>query len=215
MTGWTRWWPLTGLAFVALFLVAFAMLGGVDAQDSDAAILAHFSKTGNQREDIASFFLILAACLFFVWFVGMLRDRLVAADGGRLAPVAFGSGIAAVALWVTSAAVSTATSVVSNDSSEFKLDPNTFRLFDDMGYFLWFSGTTIASGTVLATAIVALRTGLLPKWIAWLSLPVVLTMLVAFFFVPFLIMCGWILVVSVTLMIRSGAPQAAAAATPA
>jgi hypothetical protein len=116
----------------------------------------------------------------------------LARDGGRPAPVAFGSGIAAVALGVSAAAVWVATSVVSNDSSEFKLDPSTFCLLDDMGYFLWFSGATVASGTVLATAIVALRTGVLPKWIAWLSLPVVLTMLAAFFFIPFLIMCGWI-----------------------
>jgi hypothetical protein len=157
----------------------------------------------------------LAACVAFVWFLGALRDRLVAAGGSRLAPVAFGSGIAAAALWVTSAVVWTATSVASNDSSEFTLDPNTFRLFDDMGYFLWFGATTIASGTVLATAIVALRTGLLPKWLAWLSFPVVLTMLVAFFFVPFLIMCGWIIVVSVTLMVRTGATQASPAAMPA
>jgi hypothetical protein len=137
----------------------------------------------------------------------------LARDGGRLAPVAFGSGIAAVALGVSAAAVWVATSVVSNDSSEFKLDPNTFCLLDDMGYFLWFSGATVASGTVLATAIVALRAGVLPKWIAWLSLPVVLTMLAAFFFIPFLIMCGWILVVRVTLIVRAGAPQATTAAT--
>jgi hypothetical protein len=215
MTGWARWWPVTGLAFVALFLVAFSMIGGVDAQDSDEEILAHFAKTGNQREDIASFFLILAACVLFIWFVGALRHRLVAAGGTRLAPVAFGSGVAATALWVTSAAVWSATSVVSNDSSEFTLDPNTFRLLDDMGYFLWFSGTTVASGVVLATAIVALRTGLLPKWIAWLSIPVVLTMVVAFFFIPFLIMCGWILVVAVTLIIRKEGAGTEAAPAPA
>ena len=54
----------------------------------------------------------------------------------------------------------------------------------------------------------ALRTGLLPKWIAWLSFPVALTMLVAFFFIPFLIMLGWILVVSATFMMRWEAPPA-------
>jgi hypothetical protein len=53
--------------------------------------------------------------------------------------------------------------------------------------------------------------GFLPKWIAWLSFPVALTMLVAFFFIPFLIMLGWILVVSVTFMVRKEAPKTAAA----
>lgn len=38
-------------------------------------------------------------------------------------------------------------------------------------------------------------------------------MLVAFFLIPFLKMCGWILVVSVTLIVRAGAPQATTAAT--
>ena len=52
----------------------------------------------------------------------------------------------------------------------------------------------------------------MPKWIAWLSFVVALTMLVAFFFIPFLIMCGWILVVSIVLIMRretAAAPIAA------
>jgi hypothetical protein len=43
-----------------------------------------------------------------------------------------------------------------------------------------------------------------------LSFPVALTMLVAFFFIPFLIMLGWVLVVSVTLMVRREAAAPAA-----
>jgi hypothetical protein len=38
--------------------------------------------------------------------------------------------------------------------------------------------------------------------------PVALTMLVAFFFIPFLIMLGWVLVVSVTFIVREEANTA-------
>jgi hypothetical protein len=40
---------------------------------------------------------------------------------------------------------------------------------------------------------------------------VAVTMLVSFFFIPFLIMCGWIIVVALTLMVRTKAPAAATA----
>jgi hypothetical protein len=59
--------------------------------------------------------------------------------------------------------------------------------------------------------VLSLRSGLLPKWVAWLSFPVALTLLVAFFFIPFLILLGWILVVSLALILRQQAPGPIAA----
>jgi hypothetical protein len=59
--------------------------------------------------------------------------------------------------------------------------------------------------------VLSLRSGLLPKWVAWLSSPVALTLLVAFFFIPFLILLGWILVVSLALILRQQAPGPIAA----
>jgi hypothetical protein len=217
MAGMARWWPLAGIAFVGLWLGAFAVTDSeVDSQDTDAEILAYFAKSANQHKHFAAFFMILGACLLFVWFVGMLRQRLVKADaGGPLPAIAFGSGLTAMVLWLVADAVFAAPAITVNDTSEFALDPNTFRLLSDLGYGVWFSGTTIAAGVVVATAVVALRTGLLPRWIAWLSFPVALTMLVAFFFIPFLIMLGWILVVSVTLMLRKEGSEGVSASTAA
>jgi hypothetical protein len=204
-----RWWPLTGLAFVGLWIGAFIATGNdVDTGDSDSKILAYYAKSSHQDRHIATFFMILAASLLFVWFLGKLREGLVRAEGGAgtLAALAYGAGIAAATLWIVSASFFTAAAFAVDDTRKFHLDPNTYRILSDMGYSVWFSGTTVASITVVATALTALRTGLLPKWIAWLSFPVALTMLVAFFFIPFLIMLGWILVVSLTLIVPKEAP---------
>ncbi len=209
MARWARWWPLTGVAFVGLWIGAFAVGDNdVDSQDSDAEILAYYAKSSNRDRHFATFFMVLAASLLIIWFLAKLRERLVRAEGsaGTLTALAFGAGIAATVLWTVSASLFTSAAFAIDDTSRFHLDPNTFRIIQDAGYGVWFSGTTVAAITVTATAIVSLRTGLLPRWIAWLSFPVALTMLVAFFFIPFLIMCGWILVVSGAFILRKEAP---------
>ena len=80
------------------------------------------------------------------------------------------------------------------------LDPNTYRVVNNMGYAIWISGTAIAALLVLGTALLSLKGEILPKWLAWLSLVVAATMLVSFFFIPFLIFLGWVLVVSLVLI---------------
>lgn len=207
----TRWWPLTGIAFVALYFVGLLVSSSPDSNDTDSEILAHYAKHSNRVRDFVSFFLVLAAVLVLVWFLALLRKRLALAEGGQplLTAIAFGGGLVAGALWMVALAIFTGPSAAIADTSKFTLDPNTFRVLNDIAYGVWFSGTTIMAALVFATAILSLRSGFLPKWLAWLSFPVGITMLVAFFFIPFLIMLGWFLVASITLIVRP-VPQASA-----
>src|SRR2546429_168572 len=57
-----------------------------------------------------------------------------------------------------------------------------------------------------ATSVIALRTGVFPRWFAWIGLPVAVTFLLAFFFVPIFVLWGWILVASglMLLSVRRG-----------
>jgi hypothetical protein len=58
MAAWTRWSPLTGIAFVGLWIAAFLVIGNdVDTHDSDSKILAYYAKSGNQDKHIAAFFM--------------------------------------------------------------------------------------------------------------------------------------------------------------
>jgi hypothetical protein len=105
---------------------------------------------------------------------------------------------------------------LNEGSSKFTLDPDTFRLISTLGWGLWFGGTMVTAITVAAAAILALRTGTLPKWLAWLSVPVAVIMLFAILWIPFMVFCGWVLVVAVTLLVWKEAPEStAAAAAPA
>src|SRR2546426_12056155 len=78
MALWGRWWPLTGLAFVGLWIGTLAVTDNdVDTHDSDAQIVAYYAKSGNQNRHIIAFLMVLAATLFFIWFLAKLRERLV------------------------------------------------------------------------------------------------------------------------------------------
>ena len=212
MARWARWWPLTGMAFVGLWIAIFIISDNEpDSGDDDAKIVAYFAKSGNRDRVFVTFFLVLAAGLLFVWFLAKLRERLARVEGGvgTLTAIAYGAGIAGVALWLVSGALFSSAAFAVDDTKKFTLDPNTYRILSDTGYGVFISGTTVLALTVAATAVLALRSGLLPKWIAWLSFPVALTMLVSVFFIPFLIMLGWLLVVSVTFIVRKEALAAA------
>ena len=210
---WARWSPVGGVIFVALYLVGLALTSSPDSGKPDEKIVAHYAKAGTRHQDIASFFLILAAGLAFVWFLAMLRNRLTRSEGpGPWTAAAFGAGFVSIALWIAGFGLFTAPSFARTDTHRFVLDANTFRILNDLGYALWFSGTTIAAVTVVATAILSLRTGLLPRWLAWVSFVVAATMLVSFFFVPLLILLGWVLVTSLIFLWRELRPAAGAPA---
>jgi hypothetical protein len=155
--------------------------------------------------------------LFFIWFLSVLRGRLARAEGGAggLTTAAVGAGLVSTAMWMVSIALFSAPAAAREDTSKFHLDPNTYRIINDMGYEVFFSATTIALVTVLATSLLGLRAKVVPRWLAWLGLLVAATMLVSFIFLPFLIFLGWLLVVSIVFLMREGVAARGPTATPA
>jgi hypothetical protein len=199
-----RWSPISGILFVACWMVGLALTSSPDSSDSDAKILAHYAKSSNRVHDFVAFFLVLAASLLFIWFLTNLRERLAAAEGrpGKLTAASFGAGLVSTGLWMIGVAFFVAPSAARVDTKKFVLDPNTYRLLNDMGYGIWFSGTTIAGITIAVSSYLLMRTGVLPKWVAWLSFVAAATTLVAFFFIPFIIFLGWVLVLSIVFLWR-------------
>src|SRR5437016_1378245 len=93
---WARWSPMSGIAFVALWIATLIVTGNdVSSSDSDSKILAYYADSGHRHKHIIGFALVLAASLFFVWFLSVLRGRLARAEGGAggLTTAAFGAGL--------------------------------------------------------------------------------------------------------------------------
>ncbi len=213
MNAISRWAPVSGILYVILWvLVIFAFED--DQGESDAEILAWYADSGNRDKQLATYFMILAASLCFVWFLSILRGRLARAEGtaGVKTTLAFGAGLVAVTLWTIAVAVWISLAFAVDDSDEFVVDPNMERLLGALGYALWFGGTTIAMLVVLCVALVGLGGQLIPRWLAWVSVVVAITMLASFTFVPFLLWLGWVLVVSLVWLFWKPAPEAPAPA---
>jgi magnesium-transporting ATPase (P-type) len=210
---WERWGPLAGLLAIVCWIVTFSVGGNApDTNDPDAKIAAFYTSHSHQVRDIVVFFIFLAGILFFLGFLAALRSRLVEAEGvpGRLTTLGFGSGVASAVLFLIAMALFTSPAFTANDTGKFRLDPNTYRLVNDLGYAVWVGAVIVAALLVWATSAIALRSGLLPKWFAWLGVLAGILQLLAIFFIPVFIFWGWILIVSLMLFFRS-----AAARTPA
>jgi hypothetical protein len=210
-----RWAPISGVLYVALWVITIFGFDS-DTGDSDADIVSWYADSGNRDKQLIGFFLVLAASMSFIWFLSVLRGRLAQAEGtaGTKTALAFGAGLVAVTLWTIAMSVWMAISFTVDDTDEFVVDPNIDRLLGNLGYALWFAGTTIALVVVLCTALVGLKGDVIPRWLAWVSVLVAITMLASFAFLPFLIWLGWVLVVSLIWLFAKPEGDAAAAPTP-
>jgi hypothetical protein len=211
-SGWERWSPLAGLLYVALFVIA--ILTTPDAGETNREIVEHYADEGNRRNDMILTVLLAAAALAFVWFVSHLRTLLAAAAARSALPaLALGAGAASAALLLVAGATFGSISFTYEDApaGEFELDPDTVRLVGSIGYGVFVGSMWLAGLVVLATSLVALRTRVLPAWLAWLGVPVVLALVFAFAFVPVFALLAWVALVSIVLLARPQVPSALAA----
>jgi magnesium-transporting ATPase (P-type) len=199
---WERWSALAGVLFVALFMLGIALSD--NSGDTTAKLQSYYGDSGHRTREFVAFFLIVAAGLAFLSFLGTLRAAVMKAEAGpgTLSGLVFGPGIAFVGLFLAGNAISRAPAALA-DEKNFKLDGNTAELFNDAGYMLFVSGVMVAAIMVLSVSTSALRTGALPAWLGWVGLIVAVTMLFAIVFIPILIFLAWVLAVSLVMVVAA------------
>jgi hypothetical protein len=185
--------PLLGLATVVGFLVAFAIAPPDEpAADATAAQAVAYWSSHDDRQMLAVVVLAISVATL-VGFGALLRDALRAADGGRepFARIAFtgiviaGTGIL-VNLGITFAAADTAGDVspqVTQALSALSVDFATPMV---VGFGLM----------MIASGVVVVRTGLVPRSLGWLSILVGLLGLTPAGIVEFWGLPVWIVILS-------------------
>ena len=208
-----RWAPLSGIVSAALWVSLLFVISD-DPGDTDAEIKAWFADSGNRDRQMVGWILIVAAAVFFLWFLATLRARIASAEGGAstTAALAFGAGLVTTALWLVASTLFSIVGFAVDDSDRFVLDPNTYRLVNDLGYFVFTTGNIVALVLVAATSFAAVRTRVLPAWLGWIGFVVAAGLIVSFAFIPFLVLLGWIAVVSFLLAWKPGGFGASAPA---
>ena len=200
----TRWAPLTGVAAVVGIVVAFIIGGSTpDTQGPDDKITAYFASSSHQTQQIVALLIFVVAMMLLVAFFAVLRER----TGGSVLIVS--AGTASIVLMFLAVVTFTGPALAANDTSRFQLDPNTYRLIDDMGYAFWVGGIMVGAIVVWATSLAS--AAVLPVWFTRAGLVVGVIMLFAVFWFPGLLYGLWIIVASVLL---AREPRVSAAAIP-
>jgi len=197
-----RWTPVAGVLAAVTFVVGLIFISNSpNSDDTDAQVLAWYADHGHRGGIIVGAFLFAFCGLFFLWFASGLTQRLRAAEGpgGRLANVGLGGAILFVGmLWVGGAALAAIPAAQSfGDSPPLKVaDIGRFLPSVGFGSILLFSAFG-AIALIDATSIVTLRTGILPRWFAWLGFVATIALLFGVVFIPMIALPIWLLAGSV------------------
>ncbi|MFI9646374.1 hypothetical protein ACIHAA_08800 [Streptomyces sp. NPDC052040] len=166
----------------------------------------------------AALALVPFAGIFFLWFVGVVRTHIGAAEDKFLATVFLGSGLVFVATLFEAAAA--ATSVLDTTAPSYGAPGgSTWAYGRDFAYTLMIDyGMRMAAVFTSSLSAIAYRVGVLPRWLALLGFLTVLILLFVSTSVPWseLVFPGWALLVSLHILSGRGRflPSTPAAARP-
>lgn len=192
---------IAGIVFSILLIVIVAMLRmtvPADPAESGAWLATH------PHMVLLALYLVPFAGIAFLWFIGVLRDRLGQREDRFFATVFFGSGLLFLAMLFAAAAIIGALAVAyASGSGEFTDSP-TFHFARAAAYNLVnLYAIKMAGVFMISTSTVAMSTRFTPRWIAVLGyvLAVILLLGSSSFAWSVVVLPGWVLLLSSQILI--------------
>jgi hypothetical protein len=207
---------ISGILYVVLFIPAY-IVGSPDTPNrgsTDQGVFDYFA------EGLGAFLffngvLTIFALFFLLWFLGALYGVLRSAEGdeegGWLSSAALVGGIVFATLSYAGVAVEIVHPATLSRFEDFEPDPQLVFMTLALASWLYHFCQVGTSVLVTATSLLALRTGVLPTWMAYVGFVVALLTLLHFL-IPLLgALAGllWIAVVSVLMLTGSVGPSPA------
>jgi len=148
--------------------------------------------------------LVPFAGIAFLWFIGVLRDRLGELEDRFFGTIFLGSGLLFVAMLFASAAVAGGIVIAYREKPAALLDSATFAFARAAGYEIMnLYAAKMAAVFMVSTSTVAIRTGLFARWIAFIGYAFALFLLLSGRYVEWVIMVFplWVLLVGIYILI--------------
>jgi len=218
---WEQIGAAGGVVFVVLQMASQALIqagGGEPPFGAPAPTIVAFFMAKDSQLFALGDYLSTLSLIAFLWFLGSLWSALRRAEGepAWLSFVAAASGLMIVATVGVSGGWPLA--VFRRDEG---LDPQVARLLFDQGNFAFANAWVMLASLSLATGVVSIRTGALPRWLGWSGALIAGGLLAAravwassaLVFIPFGLCYLWLIAISIVLIRRARAsenPQRAA-----
>ncbi len=168
--------PLLIAALAVVLWIAGLVIGGTSDNladnASDAATLDWVQ--GNANSILLGAWVFALGCLAFLWFMGTVRGYLATAEGapGTVSTIMFGASTAAAAFAMAT------TGDVASAISKNDISPATAGALHHLGDLFFVVAELAMMATLIAFALLVLRTSAFPRWWAYVSLVVAVVLLI-------------------------------------
>jgi hypothetical protein len=191
---------IAGIVFSVLLIVVFWLLRtSIPADPQEPGSWLH----SNSRSVVLALNLMPFAGIAFLWFIGVLRDRLGQQEDRFFATVFFGSGLLFLAMLFTAAAIVGAIVIAFATEPEELIGSATFHFARAAAYSLVnVYMIKMASVFMITTSTVAIYTGIAPLWLAVLGYGLSLPLLFGSYYLSwsFLVFPLWVLLISASIL---------------
>jgi hypothetical protein len=195
---------VAGLLFAVLFTGTLLMLRAPVKGPTEA--LAQWYEGGaRSRIVIMGLYAIPFAGIAFLWFIGVVRDRIGSREDRLFATVFLGSGLLFVAMLFAAAATASAMALrldALGDSAP--VDPAVLQFAQALtSAFLYVYAARAAGVFMIVTSSITLRTRAVPRWVGYAGYVIALLLLLSIreFQIIMLLFPLWVALVSVFILV--------------
>ena len=202
-----------GILFSTLLGLALILIT-ISVPSDPAAAGAWLTDPARRRAVVIALNLVPFAGIAFLWFIGVVRDRIGQREDRFFASVFLGSGLLFVAMLFVAAAF--AGGLIANAAAGSASAPGPDTLAGGRqitSLLLHVYAMRMAAVFTMSTATITLRTQVIPRWIGMLGFAVAVVLLVSVGLTVWveLLFPAWILLLSVDIL-RTGLRQSPGAA---
>jgi hypothetical protein len=191
---------IAGIVFSVLLIASLVLIRiSVPADPQDAGDWL----SGGWRNVNLALNLLPFAGIAFLWFIGVVRDRLGQYEDRFFATVFLGSGLLFLAMLFVSAAIAGGIISIFGAAPGLLIESGLYTFGRTVTYEIMNVYTMKMAGVfMISSCTLSLRTGIFPRWMAYLGLVLALFLLfsLGFFYWAPLIFPLWVLLISVHIL---------------
>ncbi len=198
---------IAGLLFALLFAAALWLLRP-PLFASDLQLIAWYTNTARATVSVVGLYLIPFAGIAFLWFIGVVNDRIGHREDRFFSTVFLGSGLLFVAMLFAAAASASAIALRADVGlSVASINAGVLQFALALTHaFLYVYAARTAGVFMIVTSTIAWRTRSVPSWVAIVGYVIAVLLLLSLRYFQLLIMLfpAWVALLSVFILVTPG-----------
>ncbi len=198
---------VAGIVFSILLIISLVLIRiSVPANPQDAGTWL----SGGWKPVSLALHLLPFAGIAFLWFIGVLRDRMGAYEDRFFATVFLGSGLLFLAMLFASSAVAGGIIMVYGAAPNKLMESGIYTFGRTITYqIINVYAMKMAGVFMISTSTLSIRIGIFPRWMAFLGYALALLLLLSIGYLNWvpLVLPLWVLLISIHILLANLKPK--------